>query len=885
MLAGRERERIAIDRLLADAGDGVSGVLVIRGQAGIGKSALLDYAAGAADPLRVMRGTGLESEAEMPFAALHLLLRQELHHLDGLPEPQAQALRTALGLGTAPPRDRFLVGLAVLSLLTELSNDGPLLILIDDAQWLDVDSAQALVFAARRLGAEGIAVVFAAREAGFTARGLPELVPEPLGREDAAALLAAHALRPDELERVIEWAQGNPLALKELPASLGSGPVSPTVRDIYSGRIQRLPERARRALLVAAADDSGEPSVVLRAMERLGLRSESLAPAEHDRLVTISGETVTFGHPLIRAAAYHGAAISERHAVHRALADAVTDADRRSWHLAAAAAGADASVAAELHKTGQAAAGRGAHESAAAAYERAANLAPEPGQRGHLLVGAAVEAVTAGSLERAQDLAERAADLIAVPADLAALAHVQATVESTRGSPRLAARIRVRGAVHLRDPRERALTLMEAGRDAFYGGDHATLAEISAEVNGLGPPGALVASWARGAEAIMRGDMADGLPHLRTFVAQISGNGTSAPARMMAANTALFIGDDEALSLLTEHLANDCRQHGMIDLLPFVLQLQAVAEMFLGAHDVAHATAGEALRIAADTGQTLRHAHVAGVLMRLAAIAGDADEYDRLFRQTSLPAAGQHRPSEAWAGAAGGLLDLGAHDYDAALDRLEGVVNGPGWYTAIAVMALPDHVEAAVAAERPEQAERSLARFAPYAQNNGRHWARAVALRCRALLAPDHDEAAEHYAAAVAVHKLGGRPFERARTELLYGERLRRARHRAEARPLLRSALGTFERIGAARWAQRARVELRATGEAPPAAASPGGLLSALTPQEQQVVRLAATGASNRSIAAQLVLSHRTVGYHLYKAFPKLGITSRRELLLLDLNG
>ncbi|MER6594193.1 AAA family ATPase, partial [Micromonospora purpureochromogenes] len=404
MLHGRAREQAEIERLLEGARNGHSGTLVVRGPAGIGKSALLEYAAGRAAGMRVLRSVGIESEAALPFAALHLLLRTGLDRIHALPDPQAAALRGALGLGDAPPESRFLVGLATLSLLSELAGDGALLCLIDDAQWFDQASTDALVFAARRLKADGIAMIFAARP-DFPAPGLDELRLGGLDGTAAAALLPAD-LPPQVRERLIQESDGNPLALIELPAALspeqragrlspvGAMPVADRVQAAFHAQMAELPEHARTALLIAAADGSGELATLVAA----GASLHGLEAAERSRLIEISGSVVGFRHPLIRAAAYHGASVSRRLAVHRALADALTSstapdaADRRTWHLAAAALGPDEDVAEKLEEAAGRARTRGGHAAMAAAYERAAELTADPVRRSARLAAAALAA-------------------------------------------------------------------------------------------------------------------------------------------------------------------------------------------------------------------------------------------------------------------------------------------------------------------------------------------------------------------------------------------------------------------------------------------------------------------------------------------------------------
>ncbi|SNS94845.1 AAA ATPase domain-containing protein [Streptosporangium subroseum] len=400
MLYGRSAEQGVIDRLLSDSRSGRSGTLLIRGEPGIGKTALLDYAATAAEGLRMIRGTGVESEAELPFAGLHLLLRPVLDQVGALPEHQERALRAAFGLASVEAGDRLLVGLAVLSLLSELAEDGPLLVLVDDAQWLDRASTDALLFAARRLDAEGVVLIFAAREP-FTAPGVPELPVKGLDVASAAALLntaagTSVAINPAVRYRLLAEARGNPLALIELPAAAPSDgtalPLTSRVQDAFLSQVRVLPEATQGLLAVAAAEDTGDLDVVLRAAAGFGDFLEDLHPAERAGLVLVDAGTMTFRHPLVRAAVYQGIPPSLRLAVHKALAEALDrpdDADRRAWHLAMSATGPDEEVAAELERTAVRASDRSGYAAAATAYERAARLSARPESRARRLTLAA----------------------------------------------------------------------------------------------------------------------------------------------------------------------------------------------------------------------------------------------------------------------------------------------------------------------------------------------------------------------------------------------------------------------------------------------------------------------------------------------------------------
>src|SRR5262245_2960639 len=527
MLHGRATEQAIIDRLLARARAGRSGVLVIRGEAGIGKTALLDYAAGAAASvdavsdatpgdvvppgtagIRVLRAAGVQSEAELPFAGLHLLLGSTLERRFALPKPQRDALDSAFGLRPAGSYDRFLVGLAVLSLLAELAEDSPLACLVDDAQWLDRASAEALVFAARRLDAEGLAVVFTARvhDVPFAAPGLPELRLGGLDAAASAALLAEHGgaeLTPEARDLILAEACGNPLGLIELSAAhLGESPnavrrrpealaLTERLQQAFAGQVGRLAEPTQTLLLAAAADDSGDLGVVLEAAGALGVVASDLGPAEGAGLVRVADGTVRFRHPLVRAAVYQGAPLGRRLAVHRALADALRgpeSADRRAWHLAAAATGPDEQVAGELERTAAKATARGGYAAAAAAYERAVQLSADLATQARRLALAAQAVVELGEFDRARSLAARAAGQATDPALQARLAGVHALADFAQGRLASAHRLLVEGAAlssELDRPRA-ARMLMNALHIAWFLGDRALLADTADRLQLLG---------------------------------------------------------------------------------------------------------------------------------------------------------------------------------------------------------------------------------------------------------------------------------------------------------------------------------------------------------------------------------------------------------------
>jgi DNA-binding CsgD family transcriptional regulator len=910
-----------IDVLLAAARHGRSGALVIRGEAGVGKTALLDYASATAG-MRVLRGTGIESEAELPFAALQLLLRPGLGRLDMLPPPQAQALRSAFGLAGAPGADRFLIGLAALSLLAELAGDAALLCLVDDAHWLDRASADALQFAARRLGSEGVVLLASAREDGFEAPGLPELTLGRLGPEASRALLAERApgLPPALADRVLAEADGNPLALLELPAALSGSskvpvalaaslelpaplPLPRRLQQSYYRQVAALPAPTRTFLLVAAAEETGDLGLVRRAAQALGVPAAAADAAERSGLIAVGASEIAFRHPLVRAAVYQGATSAERGAAHAALAGALDDplagepdADRRAWHLAAAAAGPDERVAAALEQAADRARQRLGHAAAAAALERAARLTPAQPDRARRLIAAAGAALDAGRPDAATALADQGQLLTTDPGALAEIARVRAWVAMERGAMHRVHELVVAGAGPIAgsDPLAAAAMLRLGAVAGWWAGDAKLVQDAAERMTTLGRSEAVPGPGALQAMAdLLAGRPAAAVPRLAEVVAAVRRGGREQLAvRFYAANMALLIGDFDSARDLMLSTAQACRTQGVIRFLaPLSLGLSC-ANFCLTRFRAATEDATEGLRLAQDTGQPVREAGLYSMLALLAAIAGDEPRCRELaasaLRQFAAEEVANVSTMAEWALA---LLDLGLGRYGAALDRFEMTATGALRHYIEPILFAPDQIEAAVrsgaaasaAAGAADRAAEPLARFAAWADATGQPWARAVLHRCRAL-AGDGDTDG-HFREALRQHEVSGRPFEKARTELLYGEWLRRGRRGTDARPHLRTALALFDRTGAVPWAERARAELRAAGEPVAAGAPAPDRLSLLTPQELQVVRLAASGATNRDIAAQLFISPRTVSHHLYRAFPKLGVTNRTALARLDLAG
>jgi DNA-binding CsgD family transcriptional regulator len=906
VLYGRAVEQSVIEQLLAGASTGRSGVLVIRGDPGIGKTALLDYAARSADAaagpdgvgMRVIRGRGVESEAELPFAGLHVLLRSALDRLPALPRTQQDALGAALGLRRAGPYDRFLVGVAVLSLLAELAEDRTLVCLVDDAHWLDGASASALEFAARRLDAEGIALIFAARDhTVFPASGLRVLRLGGLDAASAAALLADHAggLAPVARSRILAEAGGNPLGLIELPTAYLAAPpaagwpggtalaLTDRLQQAFEGQIRRLPPDTQTILLAAASEDSGDLGVLLDAAGALRVDAAALGPAEQAGLVGIADRTVMFRHPLVRAALYHGATLGQRLAVHRALAGALrgpADADRRAWHLAAAATVPDEQVAAELERTAGEARARSGYAAAVAAYERAAQFGTDLAARPRRLAAAAEASVEAGDLDHARTLAARAAPLTADPVVQAKLANVRARADVAQGRLHAAHRLLTGGAGRIAglDAPQATRMLAFAMHIASYAGDRGLVADTAGQLEAVGgslgePFTPYVQLMLRLARQVAERPGED-LPALPDLVARARRARSGDPYDLtMIAMAALVTGRIPDARDLLGTLVADARAAGRIGWLPTLLICLAQALLLDGRHCDALAAATEALRIARDAGQPQWAGDLNGIMAYLAAVEGDQDRCRQLADAAfAEPANASITAARVWVQWALGLLDLGRGHPDTALVQLETIWQGPRRFHASALQSAPDLVEAAVRVGQPDRAAEPLARFSDWARRASVPALEALTERCRALLEAG-EEAEQHYLAALKLHD---GPFEQARTQLLYGAWLRRARRKSDARTQLRAAMDTLDRIHAAPWAGQARAELTAADATAPRTDRVGA--PRLTPQELQVARLAAQGLSNRDIAAQLFLSPRTVGYHLYKAFPKLGITSRSQL-------
>ncbi|MET8985569.1 LuxR C-terminal-related transcriptional regulator [Nonomuraea wenchangensis] len=868
MLYGRAAETTAVTVLLDSARDGEGGALALRGVAGVGKSALLDLAASLAGGMRVLRADGIEPESDLAFAALHQLLHPVTGLLDALPGPQRDALSAALGLTDTPHSDRFLVGAGVLSLLAEAAAPSGVLCLVDDVQWVDRASADALLFAARRLRTERVAVLFSVRGDALL-KGVPELRVGGLDEESCAALLASGGpVAPDVVRRLTALTGGNPLVLREGVAALspaqlaGQAPLPdplPGGAQLFGEQMARLSPDARRFLLVASLE--AELALVVRAA------GESLHEVEAAGLVTVADGVVRFRHPLVRSAAHAAATSAEVRAAHLTLARLVTG-DRRALHLAAAALGPDEAVAAELTAAAGRARTRGGHGDAATALARAAELTPDPLRRAERLKDAATAAWLAGRpgqaqshLAEARELAEHGEGGL-----LEEIAQLRGRFELNSGDASEAVRILAAG--------NGIEMLADASEAAGYVGDVAAIVELGRRARAH-PPGFL-RDVVAGIGAMLEDGSGGEL--LRGALARTD-ELTLAAELLWASAAASYLGEADVSAELVERAGRVARVSGMVGQLPVVLEFVATGERFKGRLAESAAVAEEGLQLAREAGYTNSvAAHLANLAV-VAALRGE-EERCRALAEEALAIAVPHRIGlrAGVAGYALALLDLGLGRYAAAHARFAALAAaGPGaGHPTVTWRSTPDRVEAALAAGEHEAAAEALAAYEQWVAHAVTDEARALLARCRALLAaPGAD--AELFEEALRRH---GEPMERARTALLYGERLRRAQRPGQARNHLRAALETFERLGAAPWAERARGELRAAGEAAgrPAADDPE---TVLTPQELRIARLVAEGASSKEVAARLFLSPRTVEYHLYKIYPKLGVTSRTELARL----
>jgi DNA-binding CsgD family transcriptional regulator len=900
-LLGRQREREVLDRLLEAVRDGRGGALVVHGEPGVGKTALLEYAVETAREFRIATTVGVEGEMESAYAALQQLCSPTLELIERLPDPQREALAVAFGLSDGPAPNPFLVGLAVLSLLSEAAEERPLLCVVDDAQWLDRGSARTFAFVVRRLLAEKIALLFAAREPIDALADLPQLRVEPLGHRDSHELLeSALPARLDEqvLERLILETRGNPLALLELPrgltpAQLAGGfglpealPLSDQIEESFARRLAKLPCDARRLLLLAAAEPVGDLALVWRAAQGLGIAESAAQRAESAGFLSLDGGVV-FRHPLARSAVYRASGADERSAVHRALAEATdpdVDPDRRAWHRARAASMPDEDVATELERSAARAQARGGFAAAGAFLERASVLSPDPPRRAGRGLAAADAKHQAGALDEALALVEAATagsldEFQRVKADVL---RARLSFAMDRGSE--APELLLDAAKRLEKldvPLAREIYLDALTAAAFAGrlaGD-ATARRVATAARAAppAPPPPRAPDLLLDAIGLLVSEgHAAGTPAVREALAALHGghNATDEGLRWLwlAGRTAGFTWDYESWDALTRQQLRAAREAGALAHLPLALSTRVGVKIFAGETRSAASLVDEADALAEVTYGRIVPPYGA---LALAAFRGREDELTRLVQRGTndfvARGEGLGLTVSHWVTSA---LYNGLGRYDEAFAAAQQATADPHelWFSTFAIVEL---IEAASRSGRSERAAEALEVLKESTQASATPWALGVEARSRALIA-EGEHAETLYREAIERLEPTRVRLDLARARLLFGEWLRRQRRRLDARAELRAAHDLFSDFGMEAFADRARVELQATGER--ARKRAAETLDQLTPQESQISRLAAQGHTNRQIATQLFISPSTVEYHLRKVFRKLDVKSRTQL-------
>jgi DNA-binding CsgD family transcriptional regulator len=888
----------------------------VLGEPGIGKSALLQDLVSAQQAtadvagIRVLRSQGVESESPLPFAALYRLLRPVLG-FERLPVPQARALRVAFGQEEGSAVEPFLVGVATLSALTEAAEDGPVVCVVDDAQWLDTASADALLFAARQMQADPVAIVFAARDTqtsrgtgfgvgSFNPDGLPVMHLGGLDEDAARRLLFEHAAQalPDEVsDRLVRETGGNPLALLELPTGLTAGQLRGTsplpsqllltagVERAFLDRCRRLPEQVQTLLLVTAADDTGRVATVQEAVGHCGVRARAWVEAEHSGLLSVEGDVVAVRHPLVRSAVYQAATSFERRQAHRALAEALTDdQDRATWHRAAAAAGPDEELVEALALVGARAEQRGGYVAAAAAYERAAELTVDEAARAARLFFAARNAWASGQAIRARALAVSARELADDALLRADIDRLRGRIEVNVGSATDAHRIFMQAAraVAGLDPVRALEMAVAATLMRSYGADsgtslYADMLPVAVEAGDTTRTSCLkhlLAAMTLAGE----GEWGDAVAALRP--ALVMGRGVEDLDLLgNLGNAALNLGDDEASRQFYTWMLTSARVHGAGMSAVYALQRLAFPQLLAGQWTALRSSADEALTLARSVGQPTLTAAPLALLTLLAALQ-DTAGYENLLADLEEVAA--TRPL--------GILTDPVHDLTRWAKATRATQHGD---TSAALhhlsqmrlpvltrMAAPDRTDAAVRAGDAARAAAWTEELAPFAEATQWPWALASVTYGRSMTA-DPADAAGLFETALAHYRNANRPYDQARTQLAYGEFLRRAHRRVDARTHLRAALETFADLNAGPLISRATRELRASGETA-RKRDPSTLLQ-LTPMELKVAQLVGTGLSNKDVAAQCWVSPRTVAFHLRNVFAKAGVSSRGELTRLNL--
>jgi DNA-binding CsgD family transcriptional regulator len=902
VLVGRQAERARIDELLERARRGRSGTLVLRGEPGIGKTSLLAYAAGAARGMTVVRTRGVESEASLAFVGLLDVCRPLLEYVSELPESQAGSLQAALGFEPGEVPDRLAVGAATLGLLAAAAESQPILVLVDDAHWVDEPSTGALLFATRRLQADAVAALFAVREgegAKLEKSGLDELELVGLSRNDAAAIFAGIDIAPDVAERLYAVTGGNPLGLVELPATLTPAqlrgdeplaeplPVGMRVERAFHGRLDQLDEDDRKALVIAAASGSSALTAIVTAIEAAGGDAGALDRAEDAGLLRLGDRDLQFRHPLLRSAVHQTATPSERRRAHNLLSDAFAhmgDEEQAAWHRAAAALGPDGAAAARLEEVAHNSRRRGAQAAAASAFERAAELTADHDLRIRRIFDAAESFWTAGQTRRAVELLDDGLATVRDEPVRAEMLWLRGHIEHHSGNSSTALQLLLDAAeeVETRDPTRAQEVLAEAFEASLASGNVEHRVDIAARLEQLASQDEsepFYTSLILGVAAVMAGEQERGkrlLRRARELVETGSGPEDEPLLRWPSVWATHWLNRWERAHQLTEQTIARLRAQGRIASLPSALRELAISEFLLGSAWEARACAAEALSLAQDSGQTAHAGFAHAMLAHFEATRGDDDACvahaaEAIRLSTEFGRLGLRLSAER----ALGLLELGHGRLDEATERLArwrrvGDAHGLDWHE---INGSVDLVEALVRTGREDEAEAVRARIPATTIPNSD----ALAERARGLLAGDDFE--KRFLTALERHAAGQDAFEEARTRLCFGERLRRAGRRQEARAHLHEALSTFELLGARPWLERASAELAATGEhyrrRDPAATEP------LTPQELQVALQVAEGKANRDVAAALFLSPKTVEFHLTRVYRKLNVRSRAELARL----
>ena len=905
-LVGRADGCARVDEVLDSVRNGLSGTLVVRGDAGVGKTALLEYAACRAEGFRVIRLTGVETERDLGFAMLHRFLAPMLDQVGQLPSVQADALSCALGLTAGPPASPFLVGLALISMTAMVTGaDGRLLCLVDDAQWADRESSGALAFWARRLHADRIAVIFGERSDTLSAsplQGLPALELNGLEPDEARMLLVSEVgfrLDRDVADRVLAETEGNPLAIIEMAKSLTPHklvgwaaapqplPLTRRLEERFAEEVRKMPPDARIFLLLVAADTSGDSEVVWKAASHLGIGREAAEAGEEADLISL-GPPVAYRHPLIRSAVYGSARPADRRAVHRALAEVGDpgDVERWAWHRAGAAVGPDEELAALLESCADRASSNGATSAAVALLSRSAELTPAREQAAARRVAAAEAAIQRASSGQARTLVQQGAPALRDPAWRARAERVSGLADLRDGNLiDAASRLRLAAEGLLpSDPLAGRRTLLEAVDTAANGGD-AAQSEFMQAVAATDPdpptaPSSIVDCLLHAFSTHARAGYAAAVPEYRKAIEVCR----DAPPRELAPWMTLIgsvraaVWDDRVCDLFIQRVVDWSRSNGAMLPLCVGLLHQAGSAIWRGQLQLSSALYAQAL----DALSAAQHFQPPGLDVNLDAVTGrEAEVFSKVSPALDGPDASQRGISYACHTAALSL-EMGRARYESALHHAR-VLFDADPMTPIP-HRLPDMIEAAARLGDTIAAEEAMTRLAGRATAAGTPWALGLLARSRALMAGNGAGAEEQYELALELLGATSIDLERGRAHLLYGEWLRRARRHVDAREHLRRAHQMFAAMGAQPFAERARVELLATGERVPRPAAKAS--DTLTPQEAQVSRLVGQGATNRDIAAQLFISEATVEYHLTKVFRKLGVKSRTQLArrMLDMD-